>query len=43
MEPLLDYIEQIQQDDPTATSRSILPEFVPRGCGSTSCTTSTPC
>ena len=30
MEPLLDYIEQIQREDPTAYVTVILPEFVPR-------------
>jgi hypothetical protein len=30
MEPLLDYIEQIQREDPSAYVTVILPEFVPR-------------
>ena len=30
MEPLLEYIEQIQREDPTAYVTVILPEFVPR-------------
>ena len=30
MEPLLEYIEQIQREDPTAFVTVILPEFVPR-------------
>ena len=30
MEPLLEYIEQIQREDPTAYITVILPEFVPR-------------
>ena len=30
MEPLLEYIEQIQRDDPSAYVTVILPEFVPR-------------
>jgi hypothetical protein len=30
MEPLLEYIEQIQNDDPTGYVTVILPEFVPK-------------
>ena len=30
LEPLLDYIEQIQREDPSAYVTVILPEFVPR-------------
>jgi len=30
LDPLLDYIEQIQRDDPSAYVTVILPEFVPR-------------
>jgi hypothetical protein len=42
MEPLLDYIEELQRR-PRRYVTVILPEFVPRGCGSTCCTTSTRC
>ena len=43
LEPLLEYIEQVQREDPATTSRWCCPSSCPRGCGSTCCTTSTRC
>jgi hypothetical protein len=43
MEPLLEYIEQVQASDPNGYVTVILPEFVRAACGSTFCTISTRC
>ena len=43
MEPLLEYIEQVQRRIPNGYVTVVLPEFVPRRSGSTCCTTSTRC
>ena len=43
MEPLLEYIEEVQRENPDGFVTVILPEFVPGGSGSTCCTTSMRC
>ena len=43
LEPLLEYIEQVQAADPAGYVTVILPEFVPRRLWHTCCTTSMRC